>query len=183
MAMAITIPRYTVADLDAFPNDGNRYELLDGMLLVTPAPRVAHQIVVGELQALLRTALGAKPARGRVVSPGSLTLPPSTHLEPDILVFPTRVRPYEDWDDVTERWLAVEVYSPSTRYYDRDFKRDAYLALGLREVWLIDPFEKTAEVCRAPGPGEIVRDAVRWRVPTLDIEVSIDLAEIFAGVA
>src|ERR1051326_8463733 len=50
MAMAISVPRFTIADLERFPNDGNRYELLDGMLLVTPAPSRAHQIIVSRLQ-------------------------------------------------------------------------------------------------------------------------------------
>ena len=49
MGMALTVPRYTVDDLERFPNDGNRYELLDGMLIVTPAPRNAHQLLTFEL--------------------------------------------------------------------------------------------------------------------------------------
>ena len=57
MAMAISVPRYTVADLGRFPNDGNRYELLDGVLLVTPAPSHAHQIIVTRLQLRLIPAV------------------------------------------------------------------------------------------------------------------------------
>lgn len=47
------------------------------------------------------------------------------------------------WVDVSERWLAVEVASPSTRVYDRAYKLDGYLAMGVRELWLIDPAEFT----------------------------------------
>ena len=73
MGMAITIPRYTVDDLEQFPNDGNRYELLDGVLLVTPAPALRHQVVVSRIQGQLIAAV-ARPGHAHVVSPGSITL-------------------------------------------------------------------------------------------------------------
>jgi len=57
MAMAISIPRYTITDLERFPEDGNRYELLDGVLIVTPSPSNAHQIVVNRLQFRLTQAV------------------------------------------------------------------------------------------------------------------------------
>jgi Uma2 family endonuclease len=85
MAMAISIPRYTIADLERFPNDGNRYELLDGVLLVTPAPSHAHQIIVSRLQYRLMEA-AMVPGDAQVVGPGAITVPPRTQLEPDILV-------------------------------------------------------------------------------------------------
>ena len=56
MAMAISVPRYTLADLERFPDDGNRYELLDGVLIVTPSPSNAHQIIVNRLQFRLTQA-------------------------------------------------------------------------------------------------------------------------------
>ena len=56
MGMAIAIPRFTVDDLETFPDDGNRYELLDGVLLVTPAPGNAHQVVASRLQVRLGVA-------------------------------------------------------------------------------------------------------------------------------
>lgn len=84
------------------------------------------------------------------------------------------------WDAITEHWLAVEILSPSSRVYDREFKRDAYIALGLREVWLVDLQAQSVEVCRARGPGEVVRGSLQWRVPELQTAVTIDLDALFA---
>jgi Uma2 family endonuclease len=180
MAMAISVPRYTVDDLDRFPDDGARYELLDGILLVTPAPRAAHQIVAGRLQGRLFEPI-QRPGHAHVVAPGAISVPPGTQLQPDILVYPARFRPTVDWAKVTEHWLAIEILSRSSRVYDREFKRDAYLALGVAEVWLVDLVDRSVEISRAPGKSAIVRDVIRWRPPTLDIVVPIDLAEVFAG--
>jgi len=57
MGMAATIPYYTVGDLDRFPRDGNRYELLDGVLLVTPAPGTPHQLIVSRMMSVLLPAV------------------------------------------------------------------------------------------------------------------------------
>lgn len=180
MAMAIGVPLYTVDDLDEFPRDGNRYELLDGVLLVTPAPSISHQLVASRLQLRLGNAV-MLPGQANVVGPGAVVRLPNTQLEPDILVFPADIRAGAHWREVQEHWLAVEVLSPSSRVYDREFKRDAYLALGVGQVWLVDMPDRSVEVCRGVGDCEIVRDVVRWRVPGTDTHVSIELDEIFAG--
>lgn len=180
MAMGISVPRYTVDDLDRFPDDGNRYELLRGLLLVTPAPTAAHQIVANRLQVRLSLAVEA-PGHAHVVGPGAITVPPGTQLQPDVLVYPARFSPNAEWAKVTEHWLAIEVLSSSSRMYDREFKRDAYFALGLAEVWLLDCHGASAEVWRSKGVREVIRDVIRWRPPTLDLVASIDLHEVFAG--
>jgi Uma2 family endonuclease len=179
MAMPITIPRYTVEDLERFPDDGNRYELLDGVLLVTPAPSLLHQVIAARLMRTLHDAFPV-PGMAHVVGPGAVSVPPSTQLEPDVLVFPARFPLDVTWADVTERWLAVEVLSRSSRIYDRAFKRDAYFALGVAEVWLVDPSDRCVEVCRAKGAGTVEQEAIRWRVPTTDRIVTIDLRAVFA---
>jgi len=179
--MPVSVPRYTVDDLEHFPDDGNRYELLDGLLLVTPAPRAVHQLVASRIQAHLFIALAA-PGLAHVVGPGAISVPPGTQLQPDVLVYPARFGPMVDWAKITEHWLAVEVLSRSSRIYDREFKRDAYFALGVPQVWLVDYASRSVEVCRPREAGDVVRDVIRWRVPTLDRVVPIDLAEVFAGI-
>src|SRR2546430_526643 len=180
MAMAISVPLYTVDDLEHFPDDGNRYELLDGVLLVTPQAAAPHQIIASRIQWELAASL-QKPGLAHVVGPGAVVRRPRTQLQPDILVYPARFSPKTDWRKITEHWLAVEVLSRSSRIYDREFKRDAYFALGLREVWLADRWNGAVEVSRTRGPGEVVRDILRWRAPSVDLIVSIDLSEIFEG--
>ena len=180
MAMPISVRRYTLADLERFPHDGNRYELLDGVLLVTPAPSYAHQLIISRLQLRLMQAVMIEGA-AHVVSPGAITVAPRTQLEPDILVHPARYPLDAKWAEIDEHWLAVEVLSRSSRVYDRDTKRDAYIALGVREVWLVDRWNKVVEVSRAPGPAVLVRDVLHWRVPTLEREVEISLSDVFEG--
>jgi Uma2 family endonuclease len=129
--MALSIPRYTVDDLERFPEDGNRYELLDGMLIVTPFPEPVHQVAAMELKIRIWNAL-TKPGFAEVLGPAVVTRPPDTQLQPDILVYPIGSARIRDWTDITEHWLAVEILESASRVYDREFKRDAYFALGAR---------------------------------------------------
>jgi len=96
-------------------------------------------------------------------------------------VVPFGIPPKSNWLNLHEHWLAVEILSPSSRVYDRDFKRDAYLALGVQEVWIVDPREKIVEVARVAGKFETLNDELTWRVPVADVRVVIDLAELFTG--
>ena len=177
MGMVITAPRFTVDDIDALPSDGNRYELLDGQLLVTPSPNNGHQLVANRLQFALTFAVG-RTGEAHVVGPGVLRVPPGIHLEPDVLVYSARFKPGSDWVDINAHWLAIEILSRSSRMYDREFKRDAYLALGVSEVWLVDTQAKSVEIFRN-GFAETVHDIIRWRVPEIDRIVAVDLGAIF----
>ena len=179
MAVAIHVPLYTVDDLERFPDDGNRYELLDGLLLVTPAPAAIHQLIASRIHVALANALQV-PGHARVVGPGAIVRRPKTQLQPDILVYPSRFSPRTDWPQITEHWLAVEVLSRSSRVYDREFKRDACFALGVRQVWLVDWRNQVVEVREAPGAARDVRDVVRWH-SAAGVTVTLELAELFEG--
>ena len=181
MGMAISVPRYTLEELEQFPDDGSRHELLDGFLLVTPAPRAVHQRIASRLHVRLAAGVEA-PGYGCVVSPGAISVPPYTQLLPDILVYPARFGPSVDWADVNEHWLAIEVLSRSSRIYDREIKRDAYFALGVKQVWLVDIADRSVSVWRTSATHDVMRDVIRWRVADLDVLVSVDLREVFAGV-
>jgi Uma2 family endonuclease len=180
MAMPLPLPIYTVDMVRAFPDDGQRYELVEGMLLVTPAPGSAHQVVVSRLLTGLSNYLGANgPAY--VVSPGEIEIPPTTlHCEPDILVFPATFRPGTTWTKIRDWWLAVEVLSPSSKYYDRDYKLEAYLRVGVREVWIVDLAARRVEVSDATGRRGVAEEsAVLWRPREMAAPLVLKLDAIF----
>ncbi|GAA1116879.1 Uma2 family endonuclease [Kribbella jejuensis] len=125
----------TRADLDRMPDDGRRHELVDGVLLVTPAPAIRHQIIAGNLNDVLRRAC---PAEFLVLfAPVDVVLAADTVLEPDLVVAPR--------DAFTERdlpgppLLAVEVLSPSTRRFDVMVKFSRLEAAGCPAYWVVDP--------------------------------------------
>lgn len=181
MGMPLPLPTYTTDDLRDFPDDGQRYELLEGVLLVTPAPGSAHQAVLARLVARVTQYLDAAEA-AYVVSPGEIEIAPKTLLEPDLLVVPAQYPPGTPWRAMRDWWLAVEVVSPSSRIYDREFKRDAYLALGVAEVWLIDPEKRLVLVSRGSGArDERQQSAMVWMPEKMRESLYIDIPALFRG--
>lgn len=125
----------TYQDLQTFPDDGRRYELIEGTLIVTPAPGVAHQIVVA---ALCRMLFAARPT-GTAIAPAPLDFvpDPATVLEPDVLVFDAAE---VDQPRLTRTpHLVVEVLSPSSRSQDLGSKLLAYAQAGIPSYWVVDP--------------------------------------------
>jgi len=126
---------FTVDDLEAMPDDGNRYELIDGTLIVSPAPGLRHQDVVLELAIRLKTALPRD--LHLVVAPFSVRPSDTTELQPDVLV--------ARHEDFTEKLLpvapllAVEVLSPSSALVDLNTKKAVYERMGAASYWVIDP--------------------------------------------
>jgi Uma2 family endonuclease len=181
MVMPLHMPQFAVDDLESFPSDGNRYELLDGFLLVTPAPEFPHQFVTSRLVQLLGAYLNPV-GRGIVLGPGAVELRPKTHLEPDVLVLPAPTRGQKNWSDFSSWWLAIEVLSRSSRMYDRNIKRDAYLALGVAEVWLVDRDAKEVLVSRLGEPVDVPHgERLTWAPAGMDAPLDLDLDEVFAG--
>ena len=180
MDMALAVPRYTVRDLDSFPDDGNRYELLDGLLLVTPAPAPGHQIVVSRLITTLSNYLG--PSGARVYAPGSVEIEPKTHLEPDILVVPASEPIAKRWSEIRSWWLAVEVSGRGSQVYDRDFKYAAYSAVGVRDVWRVDLRDRCVVVKTGAGIARTYEEQFEWHPAELEHPLTIAVRSLFDGI-
>jgi Uma2 family endonuclease len=117
------------------PDDGHRYELVDGALIVTPAPTARHQRAVVRLVRLLDG--GCPPELEVFVAPFDVVLAPSTVLQPDLLV--ARRADLTELNLPAPPALAVEVLSPSTRRIDLGTKRLALEAAGVPSYWVVDP--------------------------------------------
>ena len=126
----------TRADLEGLPeDDGHRYELIDGVLLVSPGPRHGHQTMVGNLHLVLRQAcpIGLQV----ILAPFAVVLADDTVVQPDLLVAPRSQ--FTERDLPGPPLLAVEVLSPSTRRFDLLLKRDRFQQAGIPSYWLVDP--------------------------------------------
>jgi Uma2 family endonuclease len=182
MVMPLPVPRLTIDMLDDLPDDGTRYELLDGMLLVTPAPSNAHQVVATRLATMLTNALHPS-GEAQVVAVGAIQRGKDTQLQPDVLVYPSVYSPTAHWCEIRDWWLAVEVLSPSSRLYDREVKRAAYLVLGVEEYWIVNPADCSVEVWSRERPeAALVTEKLVWRPAALQREVVIDLHALFRDV-
>lgn len=126
---------WTYADLEQLPDDGKRYEIIDGVLLVNASPIPRHQQVLTRLLVLLDAAA---PEELMVLpAPMDVVLADDTVVEPDILV--ARREDFSDMNLPAVPLLAVEVLSPSTSTVDRNLKKDRYERAGIPSYWLVDP--------------------------------------------
>lgn len=187
MAMPSIRHRWTAADVREMQDESRgwpRYELLNGELLVTPAPGVYHQFAVAELMSWLGPYV-ARVGLGRVLaSPSDIELLPESVMQPDVFVVPasTEFSDPPKWSDITSLTLAVEILSPSSVRTDRIEKRDFYLGHGVAEYWVVDLDGRAVErwLPERARP-EVLRAELRWSPVTTESLV-IDLTEFFVRV-
>jgi len=174
MAMPIT-EAWTIEQLDRLPDDGNRYELVDGELFVTPAPSDVHEWLLSWLRNTLVEFVRTNDL-GWVQSRGVIRRP-DAHLEPDILVRPTA--PLRGWERAPRPSLVVEVLSTSTRDRDLGKKREYYVRSGIPEYWIVD---REAEiVIQIRGADEQrIATTLRWAPAGTTASLDVDVAKLFA---
>ena len=166
-----------------FPDDGKRYEVIDGEVFVTPAPSPRHQGCLVNLTVLLATHVKARKLGRVLVAPCDVVLDPTNVVQPDLLfvskandiIGPTCVRGAPD--------LVVENLSPSNEVYDRKRKFKSYESHGVPHYWILDPTKQTLEeyvlveaayrlTAKVDGPGEFR--------PRIFPELVLDLAEVWS---
>lgn len=131
----------TVEDMENRPDDEFRYELDDGVLIVSPAPSNLHQLVVTRLA----TILSAASPTGLIVLAGvGVNITRFQHRVPDLAV--VSAGSFETVFQETPPLLVVEVASPRTRLYDRNRKMDVYQSFGIPSYWIIEPDRKQPEI-------------------------------------
>jgi Uma2 family endonuclease len=173
---------WTAERARALPDDGNRYEVLDGELFVTSAPTWAHQRVAQELFVLLRAYVDAHGLGAAYIAPAEIEFSPKRLVQPDVFVVPlVDGKVPRHWREVNALLLALEVLSPSTARADRFKKRHIYQDEGAGEYWIVDADARVLERWTPDDPRpEIVDAELRW-TPRSDVPaLVIDLPGVFA---
>ncbi|MDZ7629935.1 MAG: Uma2 family endonuclease [Gemmatimonadaceae bacterium] len=178
--MSLERSDWTVAELQQLPSDGNRYEIIDGVLYVTPSPRAVHQVILGELYTLLKP-YGKRVGLFVMLSPADVKFSNDTLVQPDLFAFPAPVRMRDfTYDDIQHLDLAIEILSPSTARVDRSIKRRLYQAQGVSEYWVVDGDARTVERWWPTSTeGELVSGTLRWQPRPDHAPLTIDLPALF----
>lgn len=183
MAMPHSAPEWTVDMLQTLPEDGQRHEVIDGELFVTPAPSWRHQHAVAQLTLLLTGYVERWRVGLVLVAPADVTFSRITNVQPDVFVAPlVDGRLPAVWAEVGRLLLAVEVRSPSSARTDREVKRRLYQREGVPEYWIVDDEARCIERWR-PGDTrpEILSDRMSWLPEGTAEPFEISLPEFFTG--
>ena len=181
----LTPDDWTYSEYARLPDDGNRYEVLDGEVLVTPAPGTLHQKVILRLAIALLEYVDGRGV-GWVFQDVDLLFRTGQFLRPDLLVVPREGR-----EGITDRGvevapvLVVEVLSPSSGRIDRVKKPRRYLDFGVPEYWVVD--HRRAAIWRwtqttGPDAPEAVQGTLRWALPEGAEPLEIDVDTLVAPI-
>ncbi len=180
--MAMPLARhFTVEEVLALPDDGKRYEVIHGELLVTPAPGGFHQPMLMRLLLTLAPYLQAHGLEQMLTAPADITYSDDTLVQPDLFVADTAAFMRSGkWTDVKTLFLAIEIISPSSVKTDRTIKRRLYQAQRIPEYWVVDLGQRQIEVWTPDAAiPRIERKRLSWRHPSLIEECEVDLTGLF----
>jgi Uma2 family endonuclease len=136
----------TYDEYSLLPDDGKRYQVIEGELIVSPSPNFRHQNTVWRLGNLLRTFADTNGLGVVIGAPMDVILEPQTIVQPDLLFI--RHENIGIIGDIIEGApdLCIEVLSPSTGLHDRHTKKAVYARCGVREYWIVDPVRESVAV-------------------------------------
>ena len=181
MLMVTKTRAWTAEDLDRLPDDGNRYEVVEGELFVTPAPSLPHQVVAGAIYRHLYPFVEHHYRLGWVMfAPGDVHVNAKSRVQPDIFVVPrTAAGKPASWREAPTPILVVEVLSDSTAQRDLGPKRELYRRAGVVEYWIVDHEKRTVAVVRHGQADVELGDRLTWFPVGATEALVIDLPELF----
>ena len=180
MAMPLA-KHFTVEEVLGLPDDGKRYEVVHGQLLVTPAPSGFHQPMLMRLVRALDPYLQAHGLEQLLTSPADIIYSDDTLVQPDLFVADTAAFLRSGkWIDVRTLYLAIEIISPSSVNTDRTIKRRLYQDQQIPEYWVVDTDLRQVEVWTPDATfPRIERQRLAWQHPALAAECIVDLIALF----
>ena len=176
--------QWTADDLLDMPDDGQRYEVIDGELFVTPAPSLNHQAALGTLYVRLVEYLNSEHVGYVFFSPADIRFSPRRSVQPDLFVAPSvDGRRPQSYSEITRLMLAIEALSPSTAQLDRIVKRKLYREEGLSEFWIVDldarSFERSTPL---DSRVDVLDTSLEWWPDGASAPFTLDIQAYFAVV-
>jgi Uma2 family endonuclease len=180
--MSMPAPVYYTAEMvRELPEDGNRYEVVHGELLVTPSPRALHQRAQRRLAVALDNYLAGRRVGELFFAPADISWAPDTLVQPDIFVVRLEESATLDWTKMRTLLLAVEVLSPSSTRADRFTKRRLYQEQRIPQYWVVDADQRQVEVWTPGAVFPVVeRERLLWHPEGASEACEVKLGEIFA---
>ncbi|PYP09282.1 MAG: hypothetical protein DMD59_09505 [Gemmatimonadetes bacterium] len=180
--MGMAAPIYWTAEMvRQLPDDGNRYEVVHGELLVTPAPRLNHQLLATRASVALGNYLAEEPVGIVLTSPADISWGRRDVLvQPDVFVIPPNEARTGDWTRLRSLLLVIEVLSPSTARADRFTKRRRYQEAGVPLYWIVDGEEQRVEVWTPDAELPTVESQrLVWHPAGAGQPFTLELADLF----
>ena len=175
---------WTTAMVDALPDSSERYELVDGTLLVTPSPSERHQALIVELLRRIDPYVRGHRVGHTLCSPSDVQRadPGRNRLQPDVFVVraSTMPKPFR----TNGLLLAIEVVSPGSAIIDYQRKREIYIGDGVPEYWVLNAEARNlSRWSTLEQPGEVLSDRMQWNPAGAPVPLVIDLNELFDDAA
>jgi Uma2 family endonuclease len=182
MGMPELARKWTREMVLALPDDGNRYELFDGELLVTPSPAGLHQVAIAALIRRLLPFVTGQSLGWLMTAPADLHLGGGQLSQPDLFVVPD-IPPDREWSHFPNPILVVEVLSPSTASFDRFVKRRRFQKTGIPEYWIVDLDARAVERWRPHDErAELLNERLIWHPAGAGDALDLDLPAFFREV-
>lgn len=178
--MSTNIRKLTYQDYVCFPDDGKRHEIIGGDHYMNPAPSTYHQYVSRRLQFQLYAQIELKDLGSVIDAPVDVQLSESDVVQPDIVVVlkerniitPTKVKGPPNH--------LIEILSPSTESNDRTLKRNLYERSGVKEYWIVDPFDHIITQLKLDGEKYVELEQQDQKIELTYIDdVSVNLDEVW----